>query len=140
MDNRGRSSAMLDVESGGRSITDVLKDIGENIQQIVRSEIKLARIEMTESARGARSAAISFGTGGVLGLFGLGFLLLTVMFALELVLPNWLAALIVGVGSLIVAAIGISAGRKSLKTIKAPKKTIETVKEDLQWTKEQTKL
>jgi hypothetical protein len=39
-----------------------------------------------------------------------------------------------------VAAIGISAGRKKFRTIKAPKKTMETLKEDLQWTKEQAKL
>lgn len=140
MDYRGRNSPTLADESGDRSIRDILKDIGNGIQQIVRSEIKLARIEMTESARGARSAAISFGVGGVLGLYGLGFLLLTVMFALEIALPNWLAALIVGAASLIVAAIGISAGRKKFRTIKAPKKTMETLKEDLQWTKEQAKL
>ncbi|HLG99389.1 MAG TPA: phage holin family protein [Bryobacteraceae bacterium] len=139
MDNRGRTSATVDIGSNERSIGDVLKDIGNSIQQIVRSEIKLARMEMTDSARGARSAAIAFGSGGVLGLYAVGFLLLTIMFALEIALPNWLAALIVGVLSLIGAAVGISAGRARLKTVKPPEKTIQTVKEDFQWTKEQTR-
>jgi len=37
------------------------------------------------------------------------------------------------------AAIGISKGREVLKTVRPPEKTIQTVKEDLLWTKEQAK-
>jgi Flp pilus assembly protein TadB len=45
------------------------------------------------------------------------------MFGLEAILPNWLAALILGVLLVICAAIGIAVGQRRLKTIRAPRKT-----------------
>ena len=140
MDGRGRQGAEdVAVESNERPLADVLKDVGSAIQRIVQSEIKLAKIEITESVRQARSCATAFGTGGILGIYALGFLLLTVMFALEIVLPNWLAALIVGMILMLGAGLAISSGRERLKSIRAPHKTIQTVKEDLQWMKEQSR-
>jgi len=138
VDNRG-SSTLVANDPKERSIGDVLKDIGTNIQDIVRSELKLAKIEVTDSVAHARSSAIMFAGGGVLALFALGFILLAGMFALELVLPGWLAALIVGVVLFIGAAVGLMVGRKKWSEIRAPKKTLQTIKEDIQWTKEQTR-
>lgn len=122
--------------SGERSIPAVLKDIGTGIQEIVRSEIKLAKIEVAENVRNARSAAMMLSAGGALGLYAIGFILLAAMFALEIVMPAWLAALIIGVVLLIGAGVGISSGRRRLKAIRPPEKTIQTVKEDLAWMKE----
>ena len=137
MDSRGRMSATLD--SGERSIQDVLRDIGGNIQEIVRSEVRLAKIELGETVRSAKSSLVAFSSGGVLGIYAIGFIALAAMFALEIVLPAWLAALIIGVLLLIGAVIGIGKGRQEFKTIRPPEKTIQTVKEDFQWTKEQAK-
>lgn len=145
MDYRGRTSAAVEeepraaAESNGRSIGDVLKDIGSSIQDIVRWEIKLAKIEVADSARRARSSSIMLGGGGLLAIFAIGFLLLAAMFALEIVLPAWLAALIIGVLLCIGAAVGLSIGRDRLKAIQAPNKTMQTVREDLQWMKEQAR-
>jgi membrane protein implicated in regulation of membrane protease activity len=71
--------------------------IVSSVQDIVRSEIQLAKVEISEIVERTRNAGVMLATGGILGLFGLGFLLLTAMFALEIVLPNWAAALIMGV-------------------------------------------
>lgn len=144
MDYRGRSSPTLDEQATNegiheRSIGDIFRDIAGSIQGIIRSEIKLAKIEMADSARHARSAAVSLSIGGLLGLYAMGFLLLAAMFALEVVLPAWLAALIVGGLLLIGAGIGLGAGRARWKAVHAPQKTMQTVKEDLLWTKEQAK-
>jgi hypothetical protein len=59
------------------------------------------------------------------------------MFGLEIILPNWLAALILGVLLVVCAAIGIVMGQRRLKTIRVHRKTIQTVKENLEWIKEQ---
>lgn len=139
MDYRGRTSAAPDAESNGNSIFDVLKDIGKSLQEIVRSEIRLARIEMADSARRLRASAVMLVSGGILGLYALGFILLAALFALEIVLPAWLAALILGVLLVFGAAVAISIGRERLKGIRGPEKTMQTVKEDFQWTKEQAK-
>jgi uncharacterized membrane protein YqjE len=145
VDYRGRTSAAVDEESrtaaepAGRSIGDVLKDIGASIQDIVRWEIKLAKIELADSARRARSSSIMLASGGILGIFAIGFLLLAAMFALEIVLPSWLAALIIGALLCIGAGVGLGIGRDRLKAIQAPHKTMQTVREDLQWMKEQAR-
>jgi uncharacterized membrane protein len=145
VDYRGRTSAALEdesrtaAESNGRSIGDVLKDIGGSIQDIVRWEIKLAKIEVADSARRARSSSIMLAGGGLLGIFAIGFLLLAAMFALEIVLPAWLAALIIGALLCLGAGVGLSIGRERLKAIQAPHKTMQTVREDLQWMIEQAK-
>ena len=145
MDYRGRTSAALEEDSrtaaasNGRSIADVLKDIGASIQDLVRWEIKLAKIEVADSARRARSSSILLAGGGLLGIFAIGFLLLAAMFALEIVLPAWLAALIIGVLLCVGAGAGLTVGRERWKAIQAPHKTMQTVKEDLEWMKEQAK-
>lgn len=140
MDYRGRTSAAPDTESNGRSFSDVLKDIGTSLQDIVRSEIKLAKIEVTDSIERLRSASAMLAGGGLLGIFAVAFILLAALFALEIVLPAWLAALVLGVLLLGGAVVGISVGRQRLKAIRGPRKTIQTMKEDLEWTKAQVKL
>jgi uncharacterized membrane protein YqjE len=139
VDYRGRTSAGLEEESSGRSITDMVKDIGAGIRDIVRSEIKLAKVEIADTAGRVRSASMMLASGGILGIFAIGFILLAAMFALEIVLPAWAAALILGVVLFVGAAIGIAGGRARLKTIRGPQKTMQTVKEDLQWIKEQAR-
>jgi uncharacterized membrane protein YqjE len=144
VDYQGRTSAALDdrrehFEASERPISGILQDIKTNIQEIVQAEIKLAKIELTDTASRVRSASTMFGTGGVLGIYAVGFCLLAAMMALEIVLPGWLASLIVGVLAGIGALIAISQGRQVLKTVRAPEKTIQTVREDLLWTKEQAK-
>jgi hypothetical protein len=58
---------------------------------------------------------------------------------LEIAVPAWAAALIMSAILLTGALVGISKGRKIFKTVHPPEKTIQTVKEDLQWMKEQAK-
>lgn len=143
MDYRGRTSATLDsngaADTNERSIGDLLKDIAASIQQIVRSEIRLARMELTGSARRLRSSALMLAGGALFGIFGIAFILLAAMFALEIVLPAWLSALIVGVIALMGASVGFTVGRERMKTVHAPEQTIQTVKEDFQWMKEQVR-
>jgi uncharacterized membrane protein YqjE len=122
-----------------RSISDVLRDIATNIQEIVRSEIRLARVELTEEGQKFATAARALAIGGVVALYGIGFVLLAALFALELVSPSWAAAIILGAVLLIGAWIAVSAGLSRLKQLKAPVKTMQTVKEDALWIKEQPK-
>jgi hypothetical protein len=54
------------------------------------------------------------------------------------VIAAWLAALMVGVVLAITAAILVSTGKKALKRISpVPEKTVQTVKENVQWSKDQ---
>jgi membrane protein len=69
--------------------------------------------------------------------YAVGFLLLTIMYALETTLVPWLAALIVAVGVMMIAMVAVSIGRKRMKQVHLPEKTIETMKENVQWAKQQ---
>jgi len=62
---------------------------------LVRSELQLAKVELTNSAKHAGLGAGLFSVAGVLAWFGLGALIATAIIALDLVLPLWAAALIV---------------------------------------------
>ncbi len=124
----------------GRSIGNILKEIVENVQGIIRSEVRLAKAEVREEGIKAGKASAVLGAGGVLGLYALGFLFLTCLYALEIAVAPWLAALImtflVGTG----AAIAIGAGLKRIKGVRVrPEKTIDTMRENLEWAKNQTR-
>lgn len=122
-----------------RSVSDVLQDIFGNVQDIVRSEVRLASAEIkTEAAKTAR-AAKSLIAGAVLGVYAGGLLLIAAVYGLCLVLAPWLAALLVGAVVAVLAAALIVAGRKRLRLVKKPEQTIRTVKEDVQWLKDQTR-
>ena len=122
-----------------RSVSDVLQDIFGNVQDIVRSEVRLAQAEIkTEAAKTAR-AAKSLIAGAVLGLYAGGVLLIAAVYGLSMVIAPWLAALLVGAFVAVVAAILISIGQGRLRNVKKPEKTIRSVKEDVQWLKNQTR-
>ena len=121
-----------------RTIADVLNDIIGNVQQIVRAEMRLAKVEIREEVIKLRSAAALFACGAVAGLYCIAFLLLAMVYALAAVIAPWTAALIVGVGTALVAAICIVAAGKALKHV-GVSRTIDTIREDIQWAKTQTK-
>jgi len=123
-----------------RSISDVLQDILRNVQEIVRSEVRLAKTEIREEAGKAKSSAVLLGVGAVTAMFAMLFLLLTIVHALALVMPRWTAALIVGSALAVVASVILTAGIRLVKQINpTPKRTVETIKENVEWAKQQDK-
>lgn len=123
---------------GERTIGEVLKDIFGNVQEMIRSEIRLARAEIREEAKKTLSSAQMLAIGGVLGLFALGFVLVAIVQALSIVMPNWAASLIVGVVLGIAGGALLMAGKQYLHA-PTPTRTIENVKENVEWMKNQTK-
>jgi Mg-chelatase subunit ChlI len=81
------------------------------------------------------------GAGGALAYAGLLVLLAAVVLLLiEAGLDEWLAALIVGIVVIGVGGFLIMRGREGLqKADLAPKRTIETIKDDAEWAKERIK-
>jgi uncharacterized membrane protein YqjE len=123
-----------------RSFSDVLQDIVRNIQEIVRSEVRLAKTEIRQEAAKVKPAGVLIASGALTGLFAVLFLLLMIVYALSLVMPSWAAALIVAIALAIVAGGTLSSGIKRFKQIHAtPERTVETLKENVEWAKQQTK-
>ena len=114
----------------GRSLGDVLQDIVANVQDIVRSELRLAAVEGRQELAKAANAGKIGGAGAVLALFALAFFLLAGVYALAIILPIWAASLIVAAVLAIAASILITAGKRRLKLVHSkPRKTIASIKE-----------
>ncbi|HTZ75440.1 MAG TPA: phage holin family protein [Candidatus Aquilonibacter sp.] len=123
-----------------KSFSDALRDAANNIGEIIRSEFQLAKIELKQNARRAITPARSAMIGGVFGLWAVGFFLLTVMFALNTVLPEWLSALIVFCIAGIIAMLLLAAGLAGFKRLDPMlERTTANVKEQVQWAKQQVR-
>lgn len=121
-----------------RPMADVLKDIFGNVQEMVRSEVRLARVEMRDEMKSAARAGAMLGVGAVLGLIAAVFLLVCITQLLALVMPNWLATLLMALALGIPAALLAARGRARLH-MPTPDRTIENVKENVEWMKNQTR-
>ena len=125
---------------GERSLADVLQDIIRDVQEIVRSEVRLAKTELREEVAKAKAAAGLLAGAAITAVFAVFFVLLAVVYALSLVMAGWAAALIVGVGLAVIAAVMVMAGLKRLKHIQAtPARAMDSLKENVEWVKQQTK-
>jgi len=123
-----------------RSFSELLQGIIHNVQDIVRSEVRLAKTEIREEAIKAKASLLLLGAGAVTGLFAILFLLLMIVSALALIVPNWGAALIVAVALAFAAGVMLAGGVKSFQKLHpTPERTIESIKENIQWAKQQTK-
>jgi len=124
----------------GRSVPEVLQDIVGNIEEIIRSEFRLAKAEVKEEASHAAPPLKMMVVGVAIGLYALGFLIFTLVMGLATMVATWLAALIVGAVLGLIALVLITTASKRLKQVnKVPERTIETLKENVQWAKNQIK-
>jgi uncharacterized membrane protein YqjE len=122
-----------------RSFTDVLLDIGRNIEDILRCEIRLAQSEVRERLISAQPAGMLVAIGLVVSVLSAFFLLLSILYALRPLMPAWAAALGIGVALAVIAAIALKVGMQRLRTSQVLRKTGESVKENLRWPRPLTK-
>ncbi len=123
-----------------RSLGELLRDLTRDIGNLVRQEIELAKTEATQKATKIAKSLVFVVIGA---LFGLGAFLASIAFliaALHVFLPLWLAALLVTLGFGALAAVFALTGIKKIKAVNpVPQQTLETLKEDAQWAKNQLK-
>ena len=122
-----------------RSLGELLNQLSQETTQLVHQELELAKAEIQQKGKQAGAGAGMFGGAGALGLAALGALTACFILALDLIMPAWLAALIVAVVYGIIAFVLVKQGQARIKraTPPVPEQTIETVKEDVEWAKTQ---
>jgi hypothetical protein len=115
------------------STAELVQRATEQVTKLVRDELALARAELTEKGKHAGIGAGLFGGGGLLALYGVGTLVAAGVLLLDLVMPAWLAALIVAVVLFAVAGILALIGRKQVKQAVPPVPTAaaESVRADV---------
>jgi hypothetical protein len=122
-----------------QSIGDLFKQLSEQTSALVHHELDLAKAEMRQKGKRAGAGAGLIGAGGVLGLGAFGALTATLILVLATWMDAWLASLIVtvvyGAGAAALALTGKERVKEAAPPV--PEKTVETLKEDVQWARTQ---
>jgi hypothetical protein len=120
------------------STGQLISQLTEQISRLVRDEARLAQAEVTQKAKKLGVGAGLFGGAGLVAFFGLAALITAAILALALVLPDWLAALIVAVVLFAVAGVLALVGKKDVQkgSPPVPTEAISSVKTDIATVKE----
>ena len=123
-----------------RSIASLLKDIVGNVQQIIRAEVRLAKVEIAEEVGKARRGVILLALGGIFATLALAFLLLGAVYLLAHFVAPWLAAILVAIGAAVIGGALVIVGVRQLQTVSLPPaRTVTSVQENIQWAKAQAR-
>jgi uncharacterized membrane protein YqjE len=121
-------------ESIGSLLGGLLKDL----QELVRGEMNLARAEIREDVASAGKGAATLAGSALVGVTGFIFTMLAVTYLLNQEMRMWIAAGIVGLSLLLIAAILFFIGKSKLSaTNLKPDQTIDSLKEDREWARQQ---
>ena len=140
---------MTSVDNGRlrqRSTLELVKDLTHQASTLVHQEVELVKLEvlenvelakdeMTEKAKTAGTGVALLTAAAVAGLMALGALSAFLILALDGVMPNWAAALCVSAIWVVVGGVLAVYGRRKIDEMgtAVPSRTIEAVKEDVEW-------
>jgi uncharacterized membrane protein YqjE len=121
-----------------RGTGELVRELSAQASRLVRQEVELAKAEMTEKGKKAGIGVGMLGGAAVACLLMLGSLTACLIVALALALSAWAAALVVTALWGVIAGVLVLQGRARLEEMgkPVPEKTVETVKEDVQWLKD----
>ena len=118
-----------------RPLGELFSDLVTETTTLVRNEVALAKVEITQKATKVGRNIGSLVIGGAIGYAALLAICAAVILLLDYVMPAWLAALIVGGALLVTAAIVGYVGWRHMVTNPLAL-TRQTLKEDVRWMKE----
>jgi len=145
---------MTIVEDGNtrqRSTLQLVKDLTHQATTLVHQEVELVKVELNENlelakaelaekGKKASTGVAAFAAAGVATLLALGSLTAFLILALDGAMPDWAAALCVtGLWAIVALPLALY-GRSELQDMgtPVPEKTLESLKEDVAWLKDQT--
>jgi len=123
-----------------RPLGDLFGDLATDMSNLVRQEVTLAKVEITQKAKYVGRNVGYLVIGGAVAYAALLAIIAAIIILLAKVVPDWSSALIVGV---VVGVIGWLLIGKAMTALQqadlTPRETVETLKEDATWMKEQIK-
>jgi len=120
-----------------KTLGELFADLGEQMGRFFRQEVQLAKTEAREEVHAARDAAVGFGAMAIAGWLAIVMLSFALAWLLDQAMNRALAFAIVGVLWLIVALIEFAMGKARMKRVQPMPQTTESIKEDVQWVKQQ---
>ena len=123
-----------------KSLGELFSDLAGDMSNLVRQEVALAKVEMTQNAKRVGRNVGYLVVGGAIGHAALLAVIAAIIMLLDRFMPAWGAALLVGI---LIAGISWLLVGKALSALQqteiAPRETVETLKEDAAWMKQQIK-
>lgn len=131
-----------------RSLGDLFSELAAETSTLVRQEVALAQTELTQKATSVGKNVGFLVAGGAVGYTALLVILAAVVIGLtqlisslsgwQIITSAWIAAAIVGLVVGIVAYVLVTSALAKLKEADlTPRQTVETLKEDAEWLKNQ---
>lgn len=123
------------IDKSDKSLGALFSDLTRDVVDLVRQEIELARVEMSDKLADAQKALVAVAIGGAVALAGALVLLLAVVKGVEALLPPevapWLAPLIVGLVVLAIGYVLLKGGTQKLNAdTLMPRRTMESLRRD----------
>ena len=123
-----------------KPLGDLFGDLASDMSNLVRQEVALAKVEITQKAKGIGKNVGYLVVGGAVGYAALLAVIAAIIMLLDNYMPAWGAALLVGI---LIAGISWLLIGKALNALQeteiTPRETVETLKEDAAWVKQQIK-
>ena len=123
-----------------RPLGDLFGDLASDMSNLVRQEVALAKLEVTQKAKFLGRNVGYLVVGGAVAYAGLLAVIAAIIMLLDNYMPVWGAALLVGVVVALIAWLMIGKAMAALQQADlTPRETVETLKEDATWMKQQIK-
>jgi len=119
--------------------SDLIHDVISDVQEIIRSEVRLAKVEVKEEGTKAAGAAGMFAGAGLFAIFGAVLIEGMGVVLWAMLTPLWIAFLIMAVLNLATGAILYAAGLDRWRKVHPLPKTVASIEEDVQWARNQTR-
>ena len=122
-----------------QGIGELIGEITSDLSRLFRQEVELAKAEVRVEAKKAGKASGMFAAAGLAGLMVIILLSFALVYALDAIMPQGWAAVIVAVLWAIVGAVLFLRGKKQMASVDpVPHQTVDTLKEDAQWIRNPT--
>jgi hypothetical protein len=130
---------MMQQTNDERSLGELFGDLARDMGTLVSQELALARTELTDKAARVGKDVAMLAVGGLVAYAGLLAIVAAVIVLIaDRGVPLWVSALIVG---LVVVGVGYLLVQRGISALRrqdfAPRQTIQSLKDDTQWAKEQ---
>ncbi|HEU4876002.1 MAG TPA: phage holin family protein [Pyrinomonadaceae bacterium] len=123
-----------------KPLGDLFGDLASDMSSLVRQEVALAKLEITQKAKYLGRNVGYLVVGGAVAYAGLLAVIAAIIMLLDNYMPAWGAALLVGVVVALIAWLMIGKAVAALQQADlTPHETVETLKEDATWVKQQIK-
>ena len=123
-----------------KPLGDLFSDLASDMSNLVRQEVNLAKLEVTQKAKYLGRNVGYLVVGGAVAYAGMLAVIAAIIMLLDQYMPAWGAALLVGVVVALIAWLMIGKAMSALQQADlTPRETVETLKEDATWMKQQIK-